>query len=182
MKVADKYIIGCLATIIIVSVVTFFAVSAQNPALTDQQIEQISGNCLSTKNTLTQLHASDALLRVNRGQIYESMYTKLMERFNARATANKLDSDDLSDVAQQYNLTLDAFRLDYQVYEEQLAKTLDIDCTKQPTQFYDSVILARSKRDQVHTEVLKLNQYIDQYQLALDQFEQTYNQSDGDSR
>lgn len=182
MKVDDKYIIGCLATIIIVSVVTFFAVSAQNPSLTSQQIEQISGNCLSTKNTLTQLHASDALLRVNRGQIYESMYTKLIDKFNARVAANKLNHDDLSNIAQQYSMTLDTFRLDYQAYEEQLAKTLDIDCKKKPTQFYDGVILARSKRDQVHAEVLKLNQYIDQYQLALDQFEQEYNQSDGDSK
>lgn len=179
MKVANKYIIGCLAAIIVVSGITFFAVSAQNSALTDQQIAQISSNCLTTKNTLSQLHASDALLRVNRGQIYESMYTKLMDRFNTRVDANKFNHDDLSNTAQQYSSALDGFRTNYQAYEEQLAKTLDIDCTKQPTQFYDSVILARIKRDQVHAEVLKLNQYIDQYQLALDQFEQMYSQSFG---
>lgn len=179
MKVANKYIIGCLAAISIVSGITYLAVSAQNSVLSDQQIAQISSNCLTTKNTLAQLHASDALLRVNRGQVYESMYTKLIDRFNARVASNKLDHDDLSNTAQQYSSTLDTFRLDYQAYEEQLAKTLEIDCTKKPTQFYDGVILARIKRDQVHADVLKLNQYIDQYQLILDQFEQSYNQSSG---
>lgn len=149
-------------------------VHAQNASVTNQQIEVIRSNCASAKNTLNQLHASDALLRVNRGQIYESMLTKLMDRFNGRVENNSFSNTDLVHVSTNYELALDIFRSDYKVYEERLSSALAIDCSKQPVAFYDAVILARVERDKVHSDVLKLNQYIDQYQSAVNQFEEDY--------
>lgn len=171
MKVSSKTFIIPFITAIFVAFLSFFVVSAQNVPLTNHKIEQIRGECLSTKNTLSQLHASDALLRVNRGQIYESMYTKLMDRFNSRVANNKLNNSDLERVTNDYTTALDTFRDDYKTYEEQLAKAISIDCSKQPTNFYDAVILARSKRAIVNDDIIKLNQYIDQYQLVIEQFE-----------
>ena len=162
-----------------VSALSFLLASAQDPVLSEQKVQQIRGNCLTTKNTLTQLHASDALLRVNRGQLYESIYTKLMDRFNIRVASNKLNNDDLKKTADDYRNTLDIFRSDYKSYEEQLAKTLDIDCTAQPTQFYDAIVLARSMREVVHGDVVKLNQYVDQYQTDVDKFSSSYQQESG---
>lgn len=174
MKVSSKTFIIPFITAIITAFLSFFVVSAQNEPLTNQKIEQIRGECLSTKNTLSQLHASDALLRVNRGQIYESMYTKLMDKFNSRVANNKLNNSDLERVANDYKTALDTFRYNYKSYEEQLAKAISIDCSKQPTNFYDAVVSARSKRSIVNADIIKLNQYIDQYQLAIDQFEYIY--------
>lgn len=143
---------------------------AQDIPMTDAQINQIKASCLSAKDTIAQLHANDALLRVNRGQMYESMGTKLMTRFNDRVDSNHLNSKYLVSVTQDYNTALTTFRNDYQVYEESLSSALKIDCTKEPVSFYDAVADARTKRAQVHTDVTKLHQHIDQYKSAFDEF------------
>lgn len=177
MRFPTKLLVVCLMFAIILSGLSLLNVAAQNEAISDQQIEQIRSNCASTKNTLNQLHSSDALLRVNMGQIYESMSTKLMDRFNGRVANNSFNNDNLVSIATSYNLALDTFRSDYRIYEEQLSLALNINCSNQPIAFYDAVSSARTKRNQVHTDVVKLNQYIDDYQLAVNQFEKDYQAS-----
>lgn len=149
-------------------------VAAQGTPMTDQQIELIRNSCVSTKNTLNQLHSSDALLRVNRGQIYESMATKLMEKFNSRVSGNRFNNTGLVSVTNSYKSMLDIFRSDYIIYEKQLMSAINVNCSNQPVAFYDAVALARTERDQVHADVVRLNQLIDQYQLAIDQFGKDY--------
>ncbi|HEU4830802.1 MAG TPA: hypothetical protein VFS65_01360 [Candidatus Saccharimonadales bacterium] len=148
--------------------------TAQSAPITDQQIERIKGSCLSAKNTLNQLHSSDALLRVNGGQVYESIASKLMKQFNGRVSYNNFDSTDFTVTTGIYERTLDEFRLKYKAYEEQLSKALEIDCSKQPVAFYDAVALSREKRAEVHAEVVKLHTSIDDYQTVFDQFSKQY--------
>lgn len=154
--------------------VSFLNVSAQNATITDQQSDRIRSNCTSTKNTLSQLHASDALLRVNRGQTYESILTKLIDKFNGRLSSNSLNNNNLISVTNEYTTALDNFRTDYKTYEEHLSTALGIDCSKQPVAFYDAISSARNERIKVHADVARLNQLIDNYQLSLDQFEKDY--------
>jgi len=175
MKISNKIILSCLVLTTIISGVTYIRVSAQtNTTMSDQQIELIHSNCVPAKNTLSQLHASDALLRVNRGQIYESMSTKLMERFNKRLANNGFSNTNLVNITKSYGQMLDNFRSDYKSYEEQLVLAIEINCSNQPVSFYDAVALARTKRNQVNADVLELSNYINQYQLQLDQFENDY--------
>ncbi len=174
MRITNKLLIFGFVTVALISGLAFLPVFAQNTAMTDQQVQLIRDNCVSTKNTLNQLHSSDALLRVNRGQIYESMSTKLMEKFNSRVSSNGLSNSNLVLVANNYSTALDTFRADYIIYEKQLTLSMNIDCSKQPIVFYDAVALARNERSQVHADVLKLNQLIDQYQASVSQFGQDY--------
>jgi len=171
MKISVKLLSICLVVAIIFSATSLLNVSAEDNTMTNQQIDRISGNCTLAKNTLNQIHASDALLRVNMGQLYESMSTKLMTKFNNRVSNNKIDNSSLSSVTGSYNSTLNTFRTDYKIYEEKLTSAIKIDCIEHPVQFYDAVSLARSDRSRVHEDIAKLNQYIDQYQLAVNQFE-----------
>lgn len=154
-----------------------FKVSAQNESITSEQTELIRSSCSSVKNTLNQLHASDALLRVNRGQLYEAIETKLMSGFNDRVLNNHYNNSDLVTITNNYGSMLDTFRADYITYEEQLSAAIDIDCSKQPVAFYDAVADSRTKRQQVHADVAALNSFIDQYQLAVDKFESSYQQA-----
>lgn len=162
-------IFGLLVTALM-SGVYLSTVSADSSTTTDAQIARIRANCVTVKTSLNQLHANDALLRVNRGQLYESMATKLMSRFNSRVSSNNLDSSSLTTITDNYTTALDTFRTDYQAYEEQLSSTLGVDCIKEPISFYDSVASARTKRTQVHTDIVILNQYIDSYSAAFDTF------------
>ena len=150
---------------------TFVVKDSSAVDLSDDQKGRISANCLSIQGSLYQLHASDALLRVNRGKIYESIGSKLMNNFNSRLGNNSLDNRGLSSVSDQYQKALTAFRTDYVSYEKQLfSTTMKIDCTKDPVAFHMALEDARAKRALVHSDVIRLHQYIDDYRTAVNDF------------
>jgi hypothetical protein len=148
----------------------FMHTAAQAIALTDEQKAKIQSNCLSIQGALNQLHSSDALLRVNRGQIYETVGTKLMNNFNARLNNNGLDNKGLVAVTDQYQAALTSFRANYRVYERQLSAAMDTDCTSKPVAFHDAVAVAREKRAAVYSDVLRMNRFIDDYRSAVNDF------------
>ena len=161
-------IIGAI-TALLLSITGMTTTSAQTN-LTNEQLERISANCVSIKNTLNQLHASDALLRVNRGQIYETMSTKLMDRFNSRLQSNNLDATGTQAVTTSYRSALASFRTNYQAYEQQLSAAIRIDCSQKPAEFHAAVEDARTKRSKVHSDVIRLHRYIDDYRSAVNDF------------
>ncbi|MEI6850934.1 MAG: hypothetical protein WCK26_03130 [Candidatus Saccharibacteria bacterium] len=179
---SKKFIPLFLLVAVFLSSAFILNASAENSNMSDQQVQTILSNCSSTKNTLNQLHASDALLRVNMGQIYESISTKMMNGFNERVSNNKFNNSDLVNTTNDYNLTLNTFRSDYKVYEEHLSSAIKIDCSKQPVAFYDAVSLARSERDRVHADIAKLNQYLDQYKSAIEKFEKDFQSNNGEGK
>jgi hypothetical protein len=175
MKI-NKIMTACVLAVA-ASAVIFMAVSVSaedSSVMTDEQISLIKTNCSSTKLTLNQLHSSDALLRVNRGQIYESIYARLMNQFNVRVASNSLNNTGLTAVSNSYESLLDTFRADYIIYEQQLSLAISIDCSKQPVSFYDAVVLAKNYRSKVHQDITALNSQISQYQTALSAFSESY--------
>ena len=46
--------------------------------MTEAQIARIKANCVEAQTSLNQLHGTDGLLRVNQGQLYELISTRLM--------------------------------------------------------------------------------------------------------
>src|SRR5450759_2263364 len=118
MKISKKVVLtGFIITVLVCGLSFIKIASAQNDEPTDAQIQLVQNNCLALKSTLNQLHASDALLRVNMGQLYESMAIKLMNGFNGRIENNNLDNSSLVSETKNYNLVLDNFRDDYRAYE-----------------------------------------------------------------
>jgi len=168
MNIRARLVVFGLIAALLLSTLGLKSASAAD--LTDEQLARISTNCLTIKGSLNQLHASDALLRVNRGQIYESMGTKLMNNFNGRLGSNGLDNKGLTAVTESYQTALTTFRADYQTYERQLSVAIRLDCVKDPNGFHDAIADARVKRAKVHTDVLRLHQYVDDYRLAINDF------------
>lgn len=138
--------------------------------MTDAHIDRIKSYCVEAQTTLGQLHASDALLRVNRGRLYESISTKLMVPFNGRIALNSMDSLGLPAIVSRYDQELMAFRQSYKTYEESMTRALRIDCIKQPVAFYDSVAETRTKRQQTHQSVTRLHQTIQDYKAEFEVF------------
>jgi len=145
-------------------------VKAEDVPMTEAHIERIRSNCIEAQTTLTQLHASDALLRVNRGQLYESISTKLMAPLNSRITLNKLDGGSLVTITATYENQLADFRIKYQQYEESMSKVLKLDCQKQPVAFYDGVGETREKRRLVHDSSVVLQKTIQEYRSEFEAF------------
>lgn len=138
--------------------------------LTPDQAAKVRANCVSIKSSLSQLHASDALLRVNRGQMYESVATKLMDTFNDRLSSNRLDNKAMTTVTVSYRSALATFRSDYIAYEQKLAEAIRIDCSTQPNSFHIAVQEARALRSKVHEDVLRLHRLIDDYRSSVSGF------------
>lgn len=155
------------------------AVQAQGP-LSDTQREQIRTNCTTIKSDISQLQASDALLRVNRGQVYESIRARLMDTFNARLSSNGLDARGLTVVTNRYDAALKDFRTNYQTYERQLTSALRIDCTEDPDGFHFAVENARIERAVLNRTVLRLHQVMDDYRNAVSDFRTNFARTAGE--
>lgn len=145
--------------------------------MTEAHIERIRANCVDAQTTLNRLHTSDALLRVNRGRIYESIATKLMVPLNSRIASNQLDGKSLVDIYTTYEKRLAEFRSNYQTYEQSMSETLRINCENQPVSFYDKVNATSALRKKVHTSVIALHQAINEYKVAFEAFAKKFEES-----
>lgn len=161
-------LIASLVSLGVLFTLTTHTVAAED--LTPEQTTRIKANCVAIKNSLNQLHASDALLRVNRGQVYESMASKLMDNFNARLASNKLDNKAMTTVTNNYRTALTNFRADYIAYEQQLSAAIAVDCYEQPNTFHVAIDKARELRQKVHEDVLRLHRLIDDYRTSVGDF------------
>jgi len=164
-----------LSIIIGASFAVSAAVQADDAApMTEAHIARIRASCVSAQATLMQLHASDALMRVNRGQLFESLSTRLMVPFNSRIAKYTQQNVSLVELASSYDGQLTAFRSNYQQYEEAMSRTLKIDCQNQPVSFYDGVTETRDKRAATHDSVIALQKTIQDYGTQFDIFAKNF--------
>lgn len=145
--------------------------------MTEAHIERIRSNCVNAQTTLGRLHTSDALLRVNRGRLYESIATKLMASLNSRIVANQLDNRTLVDIYTTYEQRLTEFRVNYQTYEQSMSETLRINCENQPVSFYDKVKATSDLRKKVHASVVSLHQSINDYKVGFEAFAKKFEEN-----
>lgn len=151
---------------------TVFADEATS--ISDEQLVQIRSHCGEIKTILKQLHASDAVVRVNRGKLYERISTKLMAPLNSRIALNRLDGTNLVSITSEYEKHLTAFRVTYQDYEETLSDLINVNCLTQPAHFYNSLEEVRTKRDATYESVNVLAQDIATYKNSFNEFAAPY--------
>lgn len=127
----------------------YIARAAEN-IITDRQRETIRTNCTDLQATLNRVHQNDTLLRINRGNLYRTVSEKLMVPLNQRIAANQLDGGELSKIVADYNEQYLEFTTVYKDYETKISAAMKVDCTKQPTSFYDNVIIAHEGRRELY--------------------------------
>ncbi|HEX6416056.1 MAG TPA: hypothetical protein VFZ62_00860 [Candidatus Saccharimonadales bacterium] len=179
--------LAIITTVFAVFLTVFFplaqvAKAQETTPMTEAHIERIRANCVEAQSVLRRLHASDALLRVNRGQLYELLSTRLMAPMNGRIAFNKLDSMGLVAITADYERQLDSFRQKYKEYEESMSSILEMDCTNQPVAFYDKVNETREMREKVNQATLVLHQTIADYRVSFDAFAKTLNETGEQSK
>lgn len=145
--------------------------------LSEAHVERIRTHCVEAGVSLNQLHASDGLMRVNRGQLYESISTKLMAPLNSRLVLNRIDTQNLLPLASEYNRQLQEFRSAYQQYEVAMTRVIAIDdCTKQPETFYTNLADARAKRERTYEANKDLQDTIINFGAEFDEFAKKYSE------
>ncbi|MFI5212745.1 MAG: hypothetical protein ACHQTE_02175 [Candidatus Saccharimonadales bacterium] len=175
-----RIIILCSSLVVTLVVGTTVATVVRAEAsapMTEAHIAQIRTNCVEAQTSLNQLHASDALLRVNRGQLYESISTKLMAPLNSRLILNRLDGLKLVSITTDYDRQLADFRTIYQQYEQAMSRTLAFDCRNQPVAFYDSLTDTRARRQQTHEASVTLENTIQKYGTEFETFADNFKAS-----
>lgn len=163
IKDMQKLFIGLLSFALLWAGPTAYATEDSALLLSDGQIALVRQNCTMAQAGLERILANDGLLRVNLGQQFESISSRLMTPMNGRIALNKLDGIDLAKTTVDYNKELDTFRKQYQEYKEAIEESVQMNCADKPVGFYDQVALARKKRAQVRESVVKLQGYVKQY-------------------
>lgn len=140
---------------------TVRAATEANEVITDQQIAAIRTRCGDIQATLNRVHESDKVLRVNKGYRYKAvMLDKLMTPLNQRVAANQIDGGKLVTITAAYSKAFGEFDKAYSVYERSLSAAIKTDCGKQPTAFYDQILVAyenRKKLQKADTELIDLS-------------------------
>lgn len=168
-----KLNVAIVAILIAVGASGLYA-SAQESTLTDEQIEQIRNTCTSTQAALRLVHTTDALARVNLGQQYEAVSSRLLAPMNSRIALNKLDGVSLAQITVDFNKEFEYFRKTlYPQYENTRSTATSMSCYDQPVEFFDTLNLALERRAKVRQSTEKLAKLLDDYQLTLNTLEQS---------
>lgn len=164
--------------VVSLSVLGFFGLSKNAGAdeihLTPNQLDYIKASCEATEVSLSQLHSNDALSRVNLGQSYEAISTRLIKRFNSRVAYNNLNNSSLVAVSNEYDKSLNLFRNSYQEYEVSLSNLISIDCQNNPEQFFGKLESTRTKRLLVRENVDNVNTQLKNYSIEVNNFETNF--------
>jgi len=134
--------------------------------LNDDQIEYIRNNCADTQIVMRNLHATDALARINIVQHYTAISTRMMAPMNSRVALNKLDGVEMTKITVSFNEELERFRGPqglYPDYERTMSAAIAMKCYDQPVEFYDDLNLVLKKRDGLRASVDKLKNLLQQY-------------------
>lgn len=180
MSIKNKILFSVLGAMAAGLAVSMSAAAKESSNLSQAQADQIVQNCTQIQSTLSSIHSSDALLRVNRGQTYELIASRLMSPMNTRIAANKLDGASLIQITSDYSDDLADFRDAYIDYERQMAKTIRTNCHKSADSFYDNLVETRKLRQEVHSYIVDINQGIREYKKAFSTFRQSVISQDTD--
>lgn len=148
--------------------------SASATTITPEMITRIKAHCVENQATLNRLHQTDAFLRNDRGDLYRTISDKLMVPLNRRLASNQLDGGELLTIAANYNTEYNTFYNAYIDYDNALSKVLDIDCNQQPVAFYNALLDARDKRDDLSKSNLAIKNLVRQYGQAFSSFKANY--------
>jgi hypothetical protein len=159
--------------IVFIAVVVFgvLAIARPHTAAAERMasgIDKIRGGCRAAQSTIQSLGRDDTSVRTNRGRSYDEIL-KLMYAFNTRLANNNKSAPELSEITASFEKSINRFRTDYNAYKDSLDATVRIDCTSQPTTFYEDLIKARTRRNGLHEQVTLMNQLIDNYYATVEQ-------------
>ncbi len=157
----NKLIIGTIIAIALPLVTLISIASAKS--LSTEHLDKIKAGCQQARSIVGQIHTNDAPIYVNSNQTYYSISSRLMAPLNSRLASNGLDINGVSKVISTYNADLNDFRALYKTYDNVMAELVQLDCTKNPEQFYDKVADAREARSDVSDAVDKLSQDLEDF-------------------
>lgn len=145
------------------------ASAAESTELSPEKLAEIKANCVEMQVAMQKIQYNDAANRVNRGQGYESLVTRMMIPMNGRTAVNGLSSSaaTLAGITTNYQQSLSNFKNIYERYDNAISSALRIKCQEKPAEFYRLLTEARKQRTSLSQEVATLSEYIEAYRQAV---------------
>jgi hypothetical protein len=157
---------------------TFFMLPSFNAQaatdITPEVVARIRARCVENQATLNRLHQTDAFLRTDRGNLYQTISSKLMVPMNRRLASNQLDGGALLTITSDYNAEYNRFYRAYVDYDNALSEVLDTDCDREPVTFYNALLDAREKRIKLSESNVKIKDHIRQYGATFAEFKTNF--------
>lgn len=143
--------------------------AAENPGLSPEKLADIKASCVNVQVILQKIQYNDAATRVNRGQGYENLMTRMMIPMNSRTAINGFNSSaaELADITTRYQQVFSTFKNNYENYDDALADALRVKCQQEPADFYNSLTEARQQRVNLSSDIATLSQLIEEYRQAV---------------
>lgn len=167
-----------LALLLLAGVMAVFAMTSSQAnaatTITPEMIARIKARCVENQAALNRLHQTDAFLRNDRGNLYREISDKLMVPFNRRVASNQLDGGNLVTISAEYSSQYNRFYTTYIDYDNALSKVLDIDCNREPVAFYNALLDAREKRQELSKINTAIKDLVLQYGKSFGEFKAKY--------
>ena len=96
-----------------------------------------------------------------------------MAPLNSRIALNRLGGLELAATTVEYDRQLDMFRASYKQYEESMSRTMRIDCSGRPAEFYNGIQKTRELRQKLHGDVRALTESLKKYKTEFESFAKT---------
>ena len=142
--------------------------------ITPEKMARIRSRGVENQAALNRLHQTDAFLRNDRGNLYRTISDKLMVPLNRRLASNQLDGGALLTITADYNEAYTKFYDQYIQYDNALTKVLEIDCTREPVAFYNALLTAREKRNELSKTNQTIKNLVRQYGTTFTDFKTAY--------
>lgn len=144
--------------------------SIPNAVFAEDEVDQaildnISQNCSSIKQALTDLQRADSRTRAYLGSAYESVVRDFITPLNLRLVKNSRVDTKLFEIQGDFTTQQTDFRTEYTAYMRELEALIATDCQKHPQEFYRQLEKTREHRTKLHNLAESLNKLVSaQYQ------------------
>lgn len=164
-----KSIFGAIVSLVFAGGIFVVVAYAQTDTLTPEKQTIITQSCILSQTTLQRIQHNDTATRVNRGQGYETILSRLMTPLNTRATSNGYNASAtvLIDTTKRYQQAFGSFKNHYNNYDNAISSALKIKCKTKPVEFYGYLEEARKQRQTLAGDVDNLSSLIDEYRVGV---------------
>lgn len=172
-----RLMIVIVLTIASLGVVSYSRQASAVVPISDVTIQQVKLRCIENQAAINRLKQTDAFLRIDRGSLYQDISGKLMTPLNERIAEAQLDGNRLAGITADFSRQYDVFYSNYISYNLELEDLLQIDCKREPRDFYNLLVSVREKRQALDVSNKKLVSLVVDYRSAFKDFRTEFDAS-----
>ena len=158
---------------LLVLICLFFLPLIPANAISEAQTDYISKNCSSLRQSISSLRRSDASTRHYLSDVYTKVLINFMAPLNLRLVKNDIPNTDLTSSQASFASARTTFNEDYVSYSKSLEELEYFDCAKNPSAFYEKLIVVRSRRSKLEKDVENLESLIVSHKKSVEKLKES---------